>query len=55
MFDLQGYHDNYQPAKSFHAVVKYVKKDGNYISNINADVLCGNSHKFIISYYYIIF
>lgn len=36
-FDLLGYHGNYQPAKSWLAVKKYVKKDGNYISNIDVD------------------
>ena len=35
LFDIQGYHGNYQVAKSWRAVVKYVKKDGNYISNID--------------------
>lgn len=37
LFDLQGYHGNYQVAKSWRAVIKYVKKDGNYISNIDFD------------------
>lgn len=35
MFDIQGYHGNYQVAKSWKAVVKYVKKDGNYITNLD--------------------
>lgn len=35
MFDLQGYHGEYQVAKSWRAVINYVKKDGNYISNID--------------------
>lgn len=35
LFDVQGYHGNYQPAKSWRAVIKYVQKDGNYISNID--------------------
>lgn len=35
MFDIQGYHGEYQVAKSWRAVIKYVKKDGNYISNID--------------------
>lgn len=35
MFDLQGYHGNYQVAKSWRAVIGYVKKDGNFISNID--------------------
>ena len=37
MFDIDGYHGNYQIAKSWRAVINYVKKDGNYISNINLD------------------
>lgn len=37
MFDVCGYHGNYQVAKSWRAVINYVKKDGNYISNINLD------------------
>jgi hypothetical protein len=41
MFDVNGYHGNYQVAKSWRAVVAYVKKDGNYITNINKDVLNG--------------
>lgn len=35
MFDVDGYHGNYQVAKSWRAVQAYVKKDGNYISNID--------------------
>lgn len=35
MFDVDGYHGNYQVAKSWRAVEAYVKKDGNYISNID--------------------
>lgn len=35
MFDVDGYHGNYQIAKSWRAVEAYVKKDGNYISNID--------------------
>lgn len=41
LFDVAGYHGNYQPAKSWNAVKEYVKKDGNYISNINEDVFAG--------------
>lgn len=37
MFDICGYHGNYQPAKSWKAVESYVKKGGNYISNINVE------------------
>lgn len=35
MFDLEEYHGEYQPAKSFRAVCRYVIKDGKYISNID--------------------
>lgn len=42
-FDLEGYHGNYQVAKSFKAVIKYVTKDDNYISNI--DVKAALDHK----------
>ena len=35
MFDVDGYHGHYEPAKSFRCVVKYVTKDGNYVSNID--------------------
>lgn len=41
LFDVAGYHGNYQPAKSWQAVKEYVKKDGNYISNINQEVFTG--------------
>lgn len=37
MFDIAGYHGNYQPAKSWKAVQDYVKKDGNFISNFNVE------------------
>lgn len=33
--DGKDYHGNYQVAKSFRAVIEYVKKGGKYISNIN--------------------
>lgn len=36
-FDVCGYHGNYQVAKSWRAVIAYVKKDGNYITNIDLD------------------
>lgn len=36
-FDIDGYHGNYQVAKSWKAVQDYVKKDGYYISNIDLD------------------
>lgn len=41
LFDISGYHGNYQPAKSWHAVIAYVKKDGNFITNINQEVFSG--------------
>lgn len=41
MFDLkdldENYHGEYQPAKSFAAVVRYVMKDDKYISNFDVD------------------
>lgn len=40
-FDLLGYHGHYEPAKSWKAVAKYCQKEGNYISNINVDVVKG--------------
>lgn len=40
-FDLLEYHGHYEAAKSWKSVIKYVKKDGNYISNISDDVLNG--------------
>lgn len=40
-FDIQDldktYHGNYQKAKCWRAVQDYVKKDGNYISNLNLE------------------
>lgn len=36
-FDVCGYHGNYQIARSWKAVENYVKKGGNYISNLNLD------------------
>lgn len=44
LFDLQGYHGNYQVAKSWRAVVEYVKKDGNFISNIDSERLLTKKH-----------
>lgn len=35
LFDIEGYHGNYQKARSFRCVVKYVTKEKNYISNID--------------------
>ena len=42
-FDLEEYHGNYQTAKSFRSVIRYVTKDGNYISNI--DIKSALEHK----------
>lgn len=36
-FDLDGYHGEYQIAKSFKAVVRYVIKGKNYITNMDID------------------
>ena len=44
-FDLLEYHGHYEPAKSWRAVEKYCKKDGNYISNINVDGAKNNHSK----------
>lgn len=44
LFDVQGYHGEYQVAKSWRAVVKYVRKDGNFISNIDTERLTTNKH-----------
>lgn len=35
--DLLEYHGHYETAKSWNSVKDYVKKDGNYISNLNLD------------------
>lgn len=35
LFDLEEYHGNYQPARSFRAVLIYVTKGNKYISNID--------------------
>lgn len=45
LFDISGYHGNYQVAKSWKAVVKYVKKDGNYITNINLNAAAQKQSK----------
>lgn len=37
LFDLPEHHGNYQVAKSWKAVKKYVTKDGNYIANIDLE------------------
>lgn len=42
-WDIGGYHGNYQVAKSWKAVERYCKKDGDYIANI--DVVAAKSHK----------
>lgn len=33
--DVDGHHGNYQSARSFRSVVKYVTKDGDYITNLS--------------------
>ena len=48
-FDLGDCHGNYQPAKSWKAVADYVKKDGNYISNLDLDS-AGKHHSKKIKY-----
>lgn len=45
MFDIAGYHGNYQPAKSWRAVQEYVRKDGNFISNIDVKAAANNHAK----------
>ena len=45
MFDVAGYHGNYQVAKSWRAVQAYVKKDGNYISNIDVNAAAQKQSK----------
>lgn len=45
LFDVQGYHGEYQVAKSWRAVVEYVKKDGNYISNIDLNAAAKKQSK----------
>lgn len=37
MFDFEGYHPNVQVAKSWKAVVSYVKKGDDFIANINIE------------------
>lgn len=37
LFDLEGYHGNYQIARSFKCVVKYVTKEHNYLTNIDIE------------------
>lgn len=37
LFDFAEYHGNYQPAKSWRAVIAYVKKDGDFISSFNVE------------------
>lgn len=42
-WDIGTFHGNYQVAKSWKAVEKYCKKDGDYIANINVEG--AKSHK----------
>lgn len=37
LFDFNGYHGHYEIAKSWSAVQKYVKKDGDFITNIDVN------------------
>lgn len=39
LLDLDGHHGNYQACRSRRAVMKYVQKDGQYISNIEETAL----------------
>ena len=45
-FDLQAFHGEYQPAKSWQCVIRYCTKDGNYISknNVEAGIRKQNKH-----------
>lgn len=38
IFDFLDYHGNYQPCRSCKNVIKYCKKDGNYICNFDIDL-----------------
>lgn len=38
-FDIDGFHGNYQTAKSSIAVTRYCKKDGNFIQFGDIDIL----------------
>lgn len=44
-WDIGTYHGNYQVAKSWKAVQDYVKKDGDYISNIDVKAAMGHKSK----------
>lgn len=37
LWDIAGHHGNYQPAKSWQAVLGYCKKGGNFIANIDTE------------------
>lgn len=37
LFDLPEHHGNYQVAKSFKCVIKYITKDGDYITNLDLE------------------
>ena len=43
LFDIEGYHGHYEVAKSWKAVIAYVSKEENYISNI--DIKAAKEHK----------
>lgn len=42
-FDLEGHHGNYQSCRSAGAVLKYVTKDGIYITNMDINVSWGTA------------
>lgn len=44
-WDIGNHHGNYQVAKSWKAVIDYVKKDGDYISNIDVNAALGHKAK----------
>lgn len=44
-WDVGANHGNYQVAKSWKAVIDYVKKDGDYISNIDVNAALGHKAK----------
>lgn len=44
-WDIGTFHGNYQVAKSWKAVIDYVKKDGDYIANIDLKAAMGHKAK----------
>lgn len=45
VFDVRGFHPNIQSARNTKAVISYVKKEGNYISNLIETDTDGGSRK----------